>query len=452
MPDKRLNPRLVNMAAHLAQKPTDPITQAFDDPAEVKAAYRCIENERVRPIHLRRAFSQKTVRDAAGHRVVLSIQDSVTLSFPKAPATEGLGLISETDVRGLIAHSTLLTTLEGMPIGVIAQDVWSRGDKREETREQRQRLPIEEKESYKWIRAMRETRRGFAEQLPPQEIPRLIHVFDREGDVHEVIEDALRHGEGCVIRSTQDRRARTEDGRVGGAHALVASAPLLGVTHVQIMRRGDRPARAARVEIRAIALVLEPASPHHPERVPLALTMVEAREVNAAAHVKEPILWRLWNTEPAGTFEEALIVVKYYTHRWLIEEVHLILKSGCRIEDVRFHTAERIEKALAIYTPVAVLILQLREWSRLDPEAPCTRVLDEPTWRVLYGAVHRRLAPAGMPPPTMREAVLWIGRLGGHLGRKGDGMPGVRVLWRGWRDLCAFTSLARALGFAFRSK
>lgn len=419
MPDKRLNPRLVNMAAHLAQKPTDPITRAFDAPADVKAAYRCIENDRVRPIHLRRAFSQKTVRDAAGHSVALSIQDSVTLSFPRAPATEGLGLISETDVRGLIAHSTLLATLEGMPIGVIAQDAWSREGKREGTREQRQRLPIEEKESYKWIRAMRETRRSFAEQLPPQEIPRLIHIFDREGDVHEVFEEALRHGEGCVIRSTQDRRARTEDGRVVGAHALVASAPLLGVTEVEIMRRGDRPARTARVEIRAIALVLEPASPHHPDRDPLALTMVEAREVNAAADVKEPILWRLWNTEPAGTFEEALIVVKYYSHRWLIEEVHLILKSGCRIEDVRFHTAERIEKALAIYTPVAVLILQLREWSRLEPEAPCTRILDETTWRVLYGAVHRRLAPAGMPPPTMREAVLWIGRLGATWGAKG---------------------------------
>ena len=218
MPDKRLNPRLVNMAAHLAQKPTDPITQAFDDPADVKAAYRCIENKRVRPVHLRRAFSQKTVRDATGHRALLAIQDSVTLSFPRAPATEGLGLISDTDIRGLIAHSTLLATLEGMPIGLVVQDVWSRGDKREETREQRQRLPIEEKESYKWIHGMREARRSFAGQLPPEQRPGLIHIFDREGDVHEVIEDAVRHGEGCVIRSTQNRRARAEDGRLAGAH------------------------------------------------------------------------------------------------------------------------------------------------------------------------------------------------------------------------------------------
>ena len=153
-------------------------------------------------------------------------------------------------------------------------------------------------------------------------------------------------------------------------------------------------------------------------------------------------------TEPAATFHEAWTVVGHYSHRWLIEEMHLILKSGCRIEEVRFHTAQRIEKALALYGPVAILILQLRELSRLEPQAPCTRVLDEPTWRVLYAARHRRPAPKAMPPPTIKQAVLWIGRLGGHLGRKGDGMPGVRVLWRGWRDLCMLTSLAQDLGLS----
>lgn len=454
MPDKRLNPRLVNMAVNLARKPTDPLTQAFDDPAEVKGAYRFIENKRVRPVNLRRAFSRKTVRDAQGRAAVLVIQDTMSLSFPGAPATEGLGPISDTDLPGLLVHSALAVGVDGMPIGLVAQDVWKRDGKKQGTRGQRSRLPIEEKESYKWIRGMEAARESFDEHSATQKRPRLIHVFDREGDVHEVLEDVARHGDGCVIRSTQNRRARRGggDGVVAGAHDLAASAPLLGVAKVQVMRRGDRPARTAAVEIRSVALTLEPASSHHPERGPVSLTMVEAREVNAPAGAAEPILWRLLTTEPAGTLQEALTVVRYYSHRWLIEEIHLILKSGCRIEEVRFHTAERIEKALALYGPVAVLILQLREFSRLEPEAPCTRVLDEPTWRILYGAKHRRPAPKAMPPPTMREAVLWIGRLGGHLGRKGDGMPGVRVLWRGWRDLCMLTSLAQDLGLAFPSQ
>lgn len=449
MPDKRLNQRLVNMAVNMARRPTDPLTQAFDEPAEVKGAYRCIENKRLLPAHLRRAFSRKTVRDAAGRGTVLMLQDTTSLSFPRAPATEGLGPISDTDLPGLLVHSAMAVGVDGMPIGLVAQDVWRRDGKKQGTRGQRSRLPIEEKESYKWIRGMEETRASFDEHLPPEKRPRLIHVFDREGDVHEVLEDADRHGDGFVIRSSQNRSARGDDGVAAGAHDLVERAPLLGVEKIEILRRGDRPARTATVEIRSVALTIEPASSHHPERGPVRLTLVEAREVNAPAGTAEPILWRLLTTEPAETFQEALTVVRYYSRRWLIEEIHLILKSGCRIEEVRFHTAERIEKVLALYGPVAVLILQLREFSRLEPEAPCTRVLDEPTWRMLYGIAHRRPTPKATPPPTMREAVLWIGRLGGHLGRKGDGMPGVRVLWRGWRDLCVFTSIAQDLGLAF---
>lgn len=449
MPDKRLNPRLVNMAVHLARRPTDPLTQAFDEPAEVKGAYRCIENKRLLAVHLRRAFCRKTVRDAAGREAVLIVQDTTSLSFPRAPATEGLGPISDTDLPGLLVHSAMAVGVDGMPIGLVVQDVWKRDGKKQGTRGQRSRLPIEEKESYKWIRAMEETRRSFAEHLPAEKRPRLIHVFDREGDVHEVLENVECNDDGCVIRSSQNRSARGEDGVVAGAHDLVERAPLLGVAKIEIMRRGDRPARTAAVEIRSVALALEPASSHHPERGPVRLTLVETREVNAPANAAEPILWRLLTIEPAGTLQEALTVVGYYRCRWLIEEMHLILKSGCRIEQVRFHTAQRIEKVLALYGPVAILILELREWSRLEPQAPCTQVLDEATWRILYGAVHRRPAPKAMSPPTMRQAVLWIGRLGGHLGRKGDGMPGVRVLWRGWRDLCMFTSLAQDLGFPF---
>ncbi len=90
---------------------------------------------------------------------------------------------------------------------------------------------------------------------------------------------------------------------------------------------------------------------------------------------------------------------------------------------------------MALYSPVAVRILQLREWSRLEPEAPCTVVLTDEQWQSLWTYIHRKRPTSGASPPSIRQATLWIGRLGGHLGRKSDGMPGVRTLWRGWRDL-----------------
>jgi len=153
--------------------------------------------------------------------------------------------------------------------------------------------------------------------------------------------------------------------------------------------------------------------------------------------------WLLWTTEPVGTVPEALRVVAFYKARWKIEEYHLILKSGCRVEDLRLDTAERIEKAVALYAPVAVRIVTLRDLARAQPEAPCAKALSETEWRVLWTAVHRACPPPATPTPTIAQAVRWIGRLGGHLGRKGDGPPGVRVLWRGLRDLEILTAYER---------
>ena len=454
MPDKRLNACAVRMAVRLAEAPTDPLTQSCASFAEIKASYRLLENERLVPEHLRRAMRQKGARDAQGRAAILCIQDTTTLSFPRSPATEGLGPITNNTTPGLHVHTALAVGLEGKPIGILSQQVWARPWEEEKpTPAERKRLPIEEKESYKWIVGMVESRRAMGEANPAG--PRPIHVFDREGDVYEVFEDVLENGDGCVIRSTQNRRAadivRTAvgahavgDDHLAGAHDLVAARPCLGSIQVTVERNGERKGRVAHVEIRSVALELRSACPYH-KRAPLAIRLVEAREVGAPASVKEPILWRLLTTEPCATFDEARAVVAIYTHRWLIEEVHLVLKSGCRIQDVRLRKVRRIELLLAMYSAVAVFLLQLREWSRLEPEAPCTEVLDPETWPVLYAAVNGYAAPPELATPTIRQAVLWIGRLGGHVGRKGDGMPGIRVLWRGWRDLSRFVAVARSL-------
>jgi hypothetical protein len=451
MPDKRLNARAVRMAVRLAEAPTDPLTQACADVAEIKASYRLLENERLVPEHLRRAMRQKGARDARGRPCILVVQDTTALSFPRSPATEGLGPITNNTTPGLLVHTALAVGLEGKPIGILSQQVWARSwQEQKPTPVERKRLPIEEKESYKWIAGMAQSRQAIVEANPAGPRPRLIHVFDREGDIYEVFADVTEHEEGCVIRSTQNRRAADMEGTavgedtLGGAHDLVAASPLLGSIDVTVERNGERKGRVARVEIRSIALQLRSACPYH-KRAPLAIRMVEAREVGAPSSVKEPILWRLLTTEPCATFDEARAVVAIYGHRWLIEEVHLTLKSGCRIQDVRLRKARRIELLLAMYSAVAVFLLGLREWSRLEPEAPCTEVLDPETWPVLYAAVYGYAAPPDEPTPTIRQAVLWIGRLGGHVGRKGDGMPGIRVLWRGWRDLSRFVAVARSL-------
>jgi len=121
-----------------------------------------------------------------------------------------------------------------------------------------------------------------------------------------------------------------------------------------------------------------------------------------------------------------------------------VWKQGCRVEQLQLETRQRLEKALVLYAGVAVRILHLRDRARREPTAPCTEVLSEVEWQALYAHATGAAATASTPVPTIEQATIWIGRLGGHLGRKRDGLPGVRTLWRGWRDLAILVAGYRA--------
>jgi Transposase Tn5 dimerisation domain len=134
----------------------------------------------------------------------------------------------------------------------------------------------------------------------------------------------------------------------------------------------------------------------------------------------------------------------YYALRWRIEDFHLTLKSGCQVEQLQLETANRLSKAIVTYSAVALRIMALRDLARQEPTVPCDRILNTDQWHALYAHFQGHRPSRDTPVPTIREAVKWIGRLGGHLGRKRDGMPGVRTLWRGWRDLSLLVAGYRA--------
>jgi len=122
--------------------------------------------------------------------------------------------------------------------------------------------------------------------------------------------------------------------------------------------------------------------------------------------------------------------VQWYSYRWLIERYHYVLKSGCGIEKLQLETAHRIEMALATYSIVAWRLLWLTYLARCQPDTSCEQVLEPHEWQVLYATLHHQLYPH-KAPPTLADVVNWIAQLGGFLGRKHDGSPGVKVLWRG---------------------
>ena len=194
----------------------------------------------------------------------------------------------------------------------------------------------------------------------------------------------------------------------------------------------------AAVEFRAVPVRLNPNRRRHPDREPIELNLAEVWEPHPPDGV-EPLHWLLWTVEPIDSVAAVRRVQGLYQLRWHIEDYHKILKSGCRVKQLQFETADRLAKMAAIYAAIAARILRLRDLARQQPDDPCTLVLTDVEWQTLYAAIHHKRPPPRSPPPTLREAVLWIGRLGGHLNRKSDGMPGIKTLWLDWRDLLLLT-------------
>ena len=223
---------------------------------------------------------------------------------------------------------------------------------------------------------------------------------------------------------------------------------------VCVPRKDGQPGRQATLAVRYGAFALQPPSTH-PRRqelptLPLRTLLVE--EVNAPAGVK-PLQWLLLTTLLIESFADAERLVRWYTYRWRIERYPFTLKSGCRLEELQLETAERLRRALALYAMAAARLLHLTYLARQEPEAPCEPAVSAEEWEVLWRQFRPGEALPAQPPP-LREAIRWIGRLGGFLGRKGDGEPGVKALWRGLRQLQAMVigfRLAKAAAHGVQS-
>jgi hypothetical protein len=373
-------------------------------------------------------------------KTVLAIQDSSSANYASLLQTKDLGKLNDSDALGLHFHTTIAVQTDGVVRGLLHQSHWSRPPEDAPSADKRKRLPIQDKESYKWLEGI-EAAEAALDNLPAGVRPRLIHIFDREGDIHEVLERISASPHGAIIRVAQQNRCIA--GPLGHVADAIAQAPLLGTNTISVPPKRGAKKRTAKLELRSVTVTITPDPAKYPSRHPIKWTLVEAKEVDAPAGV-EPLHWLLWTTEPAETLAEVLEIVRRYKLRWVIEDYHLTLKSGCQIERMQLETADRLIKGILMYSAVALRIVALRDLARQSPNAPCTVLMSTEQWQVLYARIQGEAPKASTAIPTIREAVRWIGRLGGHLGRKGDGMPGVRVLWRGWRDLTILVEGARA--------
>jgi Transposase DNA-binding/Transposase Tn5 dimerisation domain len=438
LPDGRLNTRLERLLTQLASKPLDAFPQAAADCHQAKATYRFLSNQRFGHDDLLTGWRTTTASALGGQELIYVAHDTTTFSYSSLKHTTGLGYINQLEAaRGIHCHSSIVLRADGIVLGLLHQQYWVRPQLRKSAANSR---PREDKESVKWQHGLNATATALA-TVPAAQRPRVIHLMDREGDIHEVFARVLELGHGAIIRRYRNRAV---DEWPLDADQVIAEAPVVARLKLKLPAGHGRKARTAVVELRSKKMTLTPNNHVERGRQPLRLTMVQVREIEDPPGREEPVDWLLWTTEPARTEKEIMAVVRAYALRWRIEDFHLVWKQGCRVEQLELETRQRLEKALVLYAGVAVRILHLRDLARREPTAPCTEVLTGEEWQALYAHLHGETPTSKTPVPTVEQATRWIGRLGGHLGRKRDGMPGVRTLWRGWRDLAILVAGYRA--------
>jgi hypothetical protein len=429
--DARLNRRCQELAVALGQQPGAFINQACEDWADTKAAYRFFGNtDKVTPAGICEPHHNRTVARMSQHRLVLAVQDTTFFNYTHHPHTEGLGEIGnkKQHQRGFGLHSTLVVTPVGVPLGTLTQQFFTRPiGEPAHTPAELQRLPIEEKESYRWLEAFEQTL-----QLRPAGVE-VVTICDREADIYEMFVLAEEKQAGLVIRASADRVLAEKE--VRKLWTKVQQQPLAGQLTLQLTPNQQRPARQATVSVRFTQVKLKPPWRPNQKKLPaISLNAILVREDDPPAGVDEPIEWLLLTNTPVQNFDDAIRVVGWYGCRWQIEIYHKIIKSACTVEDCRLEKAERLHNYIALMSVVAWRLHWMTYLNRTDPDLPCTVILTATEWQALYIRI-QRTASLPSTPPTVRQAVHWIAQLGGFLGRKQDAEPGITVIWRGWQRL-----------------
>jgi hypothetical protein len=431
--DRRRTDRLIQVATVLGQRPGASIPAACDDLAMRKGAYRLLENAAVAPAAILASHVQATWERVASLPVVLAAQDTTELDFTGHLATTGLGPLRHGRERGLLAHTTLAVTPEGLPLGVLAQEVWARPERDKPVTSSKR--PPTERESQKWFTSLRAV--GAGREAAPQTT--IISVGDREADIYDLFLVERPKRVELLVRAQHDRWVRVATDAQQYIHALwtsLGTAPIAGERQVAVPRRPGQRARVATLTVRWQAVVLVP-PPQKKQLPPVPVWAVRTTEYDPPPDV-EPLDWLLLTTLPISTFADAQERIDWYVCRWTIEVWHRVLKSGCALEQRQLASAENLQRGLALYSVIAWRVLAATLLARAVPDLPCTILLEAAEWQALYCAIHGTTAPPAAPP-SLGEAVRWLAKLGGYMGRRRDGPPGPEVLWRGLQRLVDLT-------------
>jgi Transposase DNA-binding/Transposase Tn5 dimerisation domain len=417
--DKRLVKRYKKLLEIMTEKPSSSIPKACNSFAETKAAYRFFDNENVEPQTIRDGFYASTASRIKGQKIVLLPTDTTDLNFSSHRALKGKGVLTNWQASGLILHSAFAVDLKGTPLGLLFQKCWARKKEDYGKKIERKKMPIEKRESFKWLESLR----GVQDYLPDETIG--IVISDRESDFYDYFSESRNSNCELLLRAKQSREL-AEGLRL---FDKLESLEPAGIFKTTIKKNRGLEEREAELEVRFTSVTLMPPKKRSRKGLfPIPINVISVKEINFSG--KESVEWVLLTTLSINNFEDAVQYIKWYSMRWLIERYHYTLKSGCQVEKLQLEDSDRIDCAAAVYCVVAWRLMYVTYLGRNEPDEPALIMLEKHELEALYSFVNKTKKPPKQPLSN-KEAVLLIARLGGFNNRKSDGVPGLKVIWRG---------------------
>jgi len=432
--DERLSKRLRKLVAQIGSAMGQSIPLVCQDWANTKAAYRFLSNDRVSESDILAGHFQSTRdRTVATDGVVLVLHDTTEFTYQRE-SSDAIGITKSINsgrdkagrlrshtVCGILMHSSLAVTIEGLPLGLAAVKFWTRkkfkGTAALNKKINLTRIPIEKKESIRWLENVHQSTELLGDPA------RCVHIGDRESDIYELFCAAQEAGTHFLIRTCVDRLAGDGDHTIADEMEKVA---VKGLHRIDVRDNNGDPDEAV-LEIRYRKICVQPPIGKQKRYPALTLTVIHAQERGTPKNRKK-IDWKLITDLPVGSRADAIEKLEWYALRWKIEVFHKILKSGCKAEESKLRTAQRLTNLVSIFCILSWRVFWMTMLNRSVPNALPTLALTVTEIAVLDRLMSDK--PQARRK-TLSHYLTKIARLGGYLARANDPPPGNTVMWRG---------------------
>lgn len=492
--DQRVNKRAKQILEKLYEGAGAGLCASFSGGDEIKAAYRWFDNDLVAPENILRSHVEKTLERIKMHKVVGFVQDTTDIDMKHMEHVENLGVVNDTARPGCSLHPLIAFTPEKLCLGVLDAKFIIRPPEELGKKGPNNSRDIEDKESYRWIQGyqiaceiaencpetlcicigdresdiyelylnkgkadflvrawhdrgtetsiseenwklIEENNKLKEENKGLSEVNEKLRKRRNSKNIPEIVEARKKNSEKIeanreLIKENQNTIKNKELGESKFKHQLY-QAPIIGNLQFTLPNRAGKKSRIVSQTIRAKNVTFLPSK--HKNNLPMVTVNAVLLQEENPPEGEEPVVWMFLTSLPINAFEDIQLIIDLYLSRWGIELFFKVLKSGCKIEELRFQEASRLLACIAVYMVVAWRILYSTYIGRTCPQLPCTVLFDIDEWRSVYATVEKTNPPEA--PPNLDEFMKMIATLGGYRGRKSDGPPGIKVIWIGMQAM-----------------